>query len=84
MGKVAVGDTLVYREGHIITKVIAVNGDEMTEKAVWWRDPDNWNNHQQQWSFNINDIVGIYADVSKESRVQNLLNKMNEISQGTT
>lgn len=74
-----VGDILVYREGHLRTKVTSVfTLDEVTymsEESIWVRDgKDGGNRVGMKWPKVETSIIGQYCDISKESRINNLLN----------
>lgn len=73
-----VGDILIYRDGHLhteITRVFEEDGEMyISEKSIWVREHDNGGNRLgQKWARISADIIGEYCDISKESRVKNLL-----------
>lgn len=82
-----VGDILVYREGHLRTKVTKVFEEDgemyMLEESIWVRDYNNGGNRLgQKWAKIPIDTIGKYCDISKESRITNLLNKIYAAKEG--
>lgn len=71
--KPRVGDLLIYRQGHIITRITTIGDDIMEEETVWALDVFH---HNKTFIASVHSIIGVYADISREHRIKQLLNAM--------